>query len=182
MFSSLPPGDLPANTSFCCTAVTYYFPHISVGGRFQTTLTYVNYSPGTVSCQTAFYSDSGAALQIPFSDGVFSSRGDFLTLGGDIHVQTTAALNGTLLSGWAEAQCTSAINASILYRLYNGNTAVGEASVTGVTAPTTEFVTFSQTETGVAFANPSETPAVVTITALDSLGLFLRQYLAHAAT
>ncbi len=170
VISSLPPGDLPVTTSFCCTPVTYYFPHIAVGGGYQTTLTYVNYSPGTVSCQTTFYSDSGTALQIPFPDGVLSSRSDSLAPGGDIHIQTTAASDAGPLSGWAQTQCTSAVNASILFRLYNGSTAVGEASVNGTTAPTTEFVTFAQTATAVAFANPSETPAVVTITALDSLG------------
>jgi hypothetical protein len=44
---------------------TYYFPHLAIGGGFQTTLTYVNYSPQSVSCQTTFYSDSGGALQVP---------------------------------------------------------------------------------------------------------------------
>ena len=38
-----------------------------------------------------------------------------------------------------------------------------------------EFVTFAQTQTGVAYANPSSVPATVTIAALDSTGAALGQ-------
>jgi hypothetical protein len=48
--------------------------------------------------------------------------------------------------------------------------AQGEASVNASTAPATEFVTFAQTQTGVAYANPSTVPANVTITVLNTIG------------
>jgi len=51
--------------------------------------------------------------------------------------------------------------------------AQGEAGVNAMTAPATEFVTFAQTQTGVAYANPSAQRATITISALDSNGLSL---------
>ena len=65
------------------------------------------------------------------------------------------------------------VKASLLYRLYNGAVAQGESSINATTTTATEFVTFAQTATGVAYANPSATPATVTITALDATGVKL---------
>jgi hypothetical protein len=61
----------------------------------------------------------------------------------------------------------------MLYRIYSGGMPQGEAGVNASTALATEFVTFAQTQTGVAYANPSAVPATVTITALDSSGTSL---------
>jgi hypothetical protein len=185
VFSSLPPGDLPTGTALAghltgstaaasSPASTYYFPQLAVGGGFQTTLTYVNYSTQSVICQTTFFSDSGAALQISFADtGTASSRTDNLGPGADIHVETQSAPTAANLSGWAVGQCTGPVKASLLYRFYNGATAQGEASVEASTTPTTEFVTFVQTQAGIAYANPSSSPAVITLSALDSTGRVL---------
>jgi uncharacterized repeat protein (TIGR03803 family) len=178
---------LPSITTGTSGSFTYYFPHLAFGGGFQTTLTYVNYSPQSVSCQTTFYSDSGGALEVPFAGGDISNRSDDLAPGASIHVQTQAGANDPLVSGWSQAQCTGPVKASLLYRVYSGGVAQGEASVNGSTTPTTEFVTFAQTQTGVAYANPSTTTATVTITALDSTGAllgstsFLLQASAHGA-
>lgn len=183
VFSSLPPGDLPSGTPLGNAtetaapqngpATTYYFPHLAFGGGYQTTLTYVNYSQQAVSCQTTFYSDSGGAQQVPFAGGAVSSRSDQLAPGGTLHVQTQADAGGATISGWAQAQCSGPLRASLLFRLYNGGVAQGEAAVNASTTPATEFVTFAQTQTGIAYANPSATPATVTITALDSSGAAL---------
>ena len=62
------------------------------------------------------------------------------------------------------------VKASLLFRLFNGTTPTGEASVSASTAPGTEFVTFAQTATGLAWANPSAQSSVVTISALSSAG------------
>jgi uncharacterized protein (DUF2164 family) len=179
VFSSLPPGDLPDATPLAPATgsgmpgqglfpYTYYFPHLAFGGGFQTTLTYVNYSPQAVSCQTTFLSDSGAGLPVPFGGAALASRNDDLGAGASVHVQTSAGAADPLQSGWAQAQCTGPIKASLLYRFYNQGVAQGEAAVNASTAPATEFVTFAETRTGVAYANPSTVPALVTVTALDS--------------
>jgi hypothetical protein len=48
---------------------------------------------------------------------------------------------------------------------------VGEASVNAETSMTTEFATFAQTATGVAYANPSMTQSAnVTLTVYDATG------------
>jgi hypothetical protein len=154
--------------------VIYYFPHLAFGGGFQTTLTYVNYSPQGAACETTFYSDSGALLPVPFADEILSTRFDGLPPGAGLHVQTQAALTGPPVTGWAQAECTGPVKASLLYRLYDSQGATqAEASVNSTRVPATEFVTFAETQTGIALANPSQTTAAVTITALDSGGLSL---------
>lgn len=155
-------------------STTYYFPHLAFAGGWQTTLTYVNYSPQTVSCQTAFYGDSGSPLAVPFGGTPVSTRTDSLAPGGSLHQQTQASVTGSATTGWAQAQCSGPIKASLLYRLYDqNNAALSEAGVNAMTSSTTEFVTFAQTATGIAYANPSTAPVLVTIAALDSGGLTL---------
>jgi len=184
VFSSLPPADLPAGTplagygekSTASTATTYYFPHLAFGGGWQSTLTYVNYSPASVTCQTTFYSDSGAALPAPFADSAGATRTDKLPAGGDIHDETQAAATAALLTGWAEAQCSGPVKASLLYRLYSGGVAVGEAGVNAMTMPATEFAAFAQTATGIAYANPTTSTATITIAAFDTTGAELGTY------
>jgi hypothetical protein len=80
-----------------------------------------------------------------------------------------------IAQGWGEATCTGPVQASVLYRYYNTlvnpPVPVGEAGVNAETAGTTEFVTFAQTATGVAYANPSTTQsATITLTVLSSTG------------
>lgn len=152
---------------------SYYFPHIAFGGGWQTTATYVNYSQQSVTCQTTFYSDSGAQLLVPFGGTPVSSRIDELAPGADLHQQTTADPAAPTVGGWAMAACNAPIKASMLYRIYNEGVAQGEAGVNAMTAPATEFVTFAETRTGMAYANPSATEATVTVTVLSSAGLAL---------
>ena len=45
-------------------STTYYFPHLAVGASWQTTITYINYSPDEVTCQTDFISDYGTPLMV----------------------------------------------------------------------------------------------------------------------
>lgn len=155
------------------TSTYYYFPQLAFGGGWQTTVTYVNYSPHSVTCQTTFYSDSGAPLLVPFGGTPVSSRTDDLAPGADLHQQTTADLAAPTAGGWAVAACSGSIKASILYRFYNQGVAQGEAGVNAMTTPATEFVTFAETKTGIAYANPSATAATVTIKVLSSAGLAL---------
>jgi len=126
-----------------------------------------------VSCQTTFYTDSGTPLLVPFGGSPVSSRTDALAPGADLHQQTTGDPAATVGVGWAVAVCSSAIKASMLYRFYNQGVAQGEAGVNAMTTPTTEFVTFAETRTGIAYANPSATEATVTVTVLSSAGLAL---------
>jgi hypothetical protein len=150
---------------------TYYFSQLAVGGGWQTTLTYINYSPQAVTCTTNFYSDSGSPLSVPFNQGIISTRTDVLPPGGSVHDQTIASVAGASTEGWTQSSCTGAIEASLLYRYYANGVAASEAGVNAETAPTTKFATFAQTATGVAYANPSTTlTAVVTLEVYSSAG------------
>ncbi len=154
---------------------TYYFSQLAVGAGYQTTLTYFNYSPQTVTCVTNFYSDQGAPLAIPFTQGTISTRTDVLAPGGSIHDQSVANLSAGVSQGWAQGGCSGPVQANVLYRFYQAGVATGEASIGGETAPTTEFATFAQasaaSSTGIAYANPSTTQsATMTITAYNAAG------------
>jgi len=153
----------------------YYFPEIALGGGWQSTLTYVNITPQTVTCTTTFLTPSGAPLSVPFTEGTLSTRTDVLQPGQSLHDQSQANVSAPLVFGWAEASCTGEVEASMLYRLYQGTppVAVSEVGVNAMTAAATQFVTFAQTATGVAYANPTATPAVITFTVTSSTGAVL---------
>jgi hypothetical protein len=143
---------------------TYYFPHMAFGGGWQTTLTYVNYSPQVVNCNTTFRGNDGSLVSPPFSAPIPTQ----LAPGASFHIETQAA--GGEIDAWAQAGCDGPIKPSLLYRLYNGATAVGEAGVNATATPTTEFVTYAQSLTGIALANPQVQPANVTVNVLNSAG------------
>ena len=174
VFSSLPPGELDASAQ---GSTTYYFPHLAVGEGWQTTITYINYSPQEVTCQTEFLSDHGSPLMVSFAAlGTVVSRTDVLPPGGSVHQETNVDLNASLALGWARATCSGPVQASLLYRLHNSEGApTAEAGVNATAVPATRFVTFAeqgedQFGTGVAYANPSAISVPVTFTARDGVG------------
>ena len=174
VFSSLPAGELDASAQ---GSTTYYFPHLAVGDNWQTTITYINYSREQVTCQTDFISDHGSPLMVSFAElGMVDSRTDVLPPGGSVHQETDVALSAPLAPGWALANCTGPVQASLLFRWYNSEgMPVAEAGVNAATVPATRFVTFAEqgegkNGTGVAYANPSDTAALVTFTARDADG------------
>ena len=155
----------------------YYFPHLAVGASWQTTITYINYSPQEVSCRTEFLSDQGTPLLVSFPGlGPVISRTDVLPPGGSVHEETDVDLGAALAAGWARATCSGPAKASLLFRQYDSaGVPVAEAGVNAAAVPATRFVTFAeqaagQAGTGVAYANPSDTAAVVTFTAKDAEG------------
>ena len=173
-FSSLPPGELDASAQ---GSTTYYFPHLAVGASWQTTITYINYSPQEVTCQTDFLSDHGSPLMVSFAGlGTVVSRTDVLPPGGSVHQETNVDLSAPLAPGWARATCSGPVQASLLYRQRNSaGVPTAEAGVNAAAVPATRFVTFAeqgagQFGTGVAYANPSDTAALVTFTARDADG------------
>ncbi len=150
---------------------SYYFSQFVFAENWESTLTYNNYSQQTVTCTTNFYGDNGAPLAVPFAQGTVTTRTDVLAPGGSIHDMTTAPHTGSVVEGWAQATCTGPVQASMLFRVYTNGVALDEAGVNGETAPTTEFATFAQTFTGVAYANPSTTQsATITFTVYSNAG------------
>ena len=155
----------------------YYFPHLAVGASWQTTITYINYSPEEVSCQTDFLSDLGDPLMISFPGrGMVSSRTDVLPPGGSVHEETDVGLSAPLAAGWARATCSGPVKASLLFRQHDSaGVPLAEAGVNATPVPAKRFITFAeqtpgQAGTGVAYANPSSTEALITFTAKDAAG------------
>ena len=174
VFSSLPPGELDASAQ---GSTTYYFPHLAVGASWQTTITYINYSREEVTCRTDFLSDHGTPLMVSFAElGTVDSRTDVLPPGGSVHQETNVELSAPLAPGWARANCSGPVQASLLYRQHNSEgMPTAEAGVNATAVPATRFVTFAEqgegkNGTGVAYANPSDTAALVTFTARDADG------------
>ena len=174
VFSSLPPGEPDAAAQ---GPTTYYFPHLAVGASWQTTITYINYSSQEVTCRTEFLSDHGTPLLVSFPGrGTVMDRTDVLPPGGSVHEETDVDLGSLLVPGWAKADCTGPVKASLLFRQYNSEgDPVAEAGVNAAAVPATRFVTFAEqaegmTGTGVAYANPFDTAAHVTFTAKDTAG------------
>jgi len=156
------------------TGAAYYFSHFVFAENWESTLTYNNYSPQSVTCTTNFYDSNGAPLAVPFAQGTVTTRTDVLAPGGSIHDQTTAPHTGTVVPGWAQATCTGPVQASMLFREYTNGVPLDEAGVNAETAPTTAFATFAETKTGVAYANPSTTQsATITFTVYNNAGIRL---------
>ncbi|OFV96125.1 MAG: hypothetical protein A3H94_08060 [Acidobacteria bacterium RIFCSPLOWO2_02_FULL_60_20] len=154
----------------------YYFAHLALGGAaatggWQTTITYINYSPSSVTCTTNFFTDSGAPLAVPFAGGAANSvRTDIIAGGGSVHLESTAALVDPTLTGWAKASCTGPVKASLLFRDYRAGVPEAESGVNAMTDLKTTFVTFAEPQTGVAYANPSTQSATVTFTVFNESG------------
>ena len=115
VFSSLPPGELDAAAQGPQGMTTYYFTHLAVGASWQTTITYINYSPQEVTCETDFISDFGSPLMVSFADrGTVISRSDVVPPGGSLHEETNVDLSTPLARGWARATCSGPVKASLL--------------------------------------------------------------------
>ena len=166
--SSLPPGQIDG--SYTTGPAVYYFAHIAAANVWRTTFTYVNASSQPITCNTSFYSDSGIPLPLHFDGTLFSSTSDNIPAGGIARRETDAQPAQPPVTGWAVAYCTGPVKASALFRGYSGNVPRGEASVTAMTAPASQFITYGDQNTGVAYANPSPNPAKITFTARDASG------------
>ena len=170
IISSLPPGQPDGSSA---GAATYYFAHIAAAGPWRTTFTYVNAGNQPVTCNTSFYSDSGSPLMLSFNGSALTATSDTIPAGGIARRQTDAQSGASITTGWAQAACTGPVKASALFREISGNLAQGEASVIAATAPASQFLTYADQTTGIAYANPSSSPAKITFTALDGKGATL---------
>ena len=107
--------------------------------------------------------------------GTVVSRTDVLLPGGTVHEETNVELSAPLAPGWARANCSGPVKASLLFRRFEGGVPTGEAGVNAAAVPATRFVTFAEQGegrlgTGVAYANLSDTAALLTFTARDAAG------------
>ncbi len=168
IFSSLPPGQ--PDGSAAASPATYYFAHIAAANVWRTTFTYVNSTAQPVTCETSFYSDSGAPLALSFGGTATTSTNDTIPAGGTARRQTDSQPGFSVVTGWAVANCSGAVKASALFRSYNGPTPLAEASVIAMNAAASRFVTYADQTTGIAYANPSANQATIAFTAQSLSG------------
>ncbi len=166
---------LPAvqSTASAQPTLTYYLAHIAAANSWRTTFTLVNQTTLPVTCNTSFFSDTGTPLALTFGGVAQSTTSDLIQPGGLARRQTDSQPSQPLVTGWAVANCTGPVKSSALFRSYNGNVATAEASVPAMLTPATQFVTYADQSTGVAYANPSSSTANVTFTAKDTGGAVL---------
>ncbi len=155
------------------STLTYYFAHIAAGDVWRTTFTYVNQTGGAVTCNSRFFSDSGAPLALTFNGSTASSFSDTIPAGGLARRQTDAQPAAQVVTGWASAACTGPVRASALFRAQNDSTAQAEASVPAMLGAASQFVTYADQASGLAYANPSQSTATVTFAASDAAGTLL---------
>ena len=125
----------PSTSAQTNVLYNYYFAHVASGGIWRTTLTYVNPGSDFVTCNTSFYSNTGAHLPLTFAGITTSLLTQNVLAGGTIHTQTDAQPTAPVQTGWALCQCTGPIKASILFRSYSGALPQAEGSVLGATTP-----------------------------------------------
>ena len=101
---------------------------------------------GRSTCQTDFISDHGTPLMVSFAElGTIDSRTDVLPPGGSVHQETNVDLSAPLARGWALANCSGPVKASLLFRRRNSEGApTAEAGVNAAAVPATRFVTFAE--------------------------------------
>ena len=95
--------------------------HLAVGASWQTTITYINYSPQEVTCQTDFISDHGTPLMVSFAAlETVVSRTDVLPPGG---IRSPGDQRGPERFSCARLgrgpPARGPVQASLLYRLHN---------------------------------------------------------------
>src|SRR5262249_44098747 len=146
-------------------AYSYYFAHLASGGIWRTTFTYVNPNNNFVTCNTSFYSQSGAPLTLSFG-GIKSSLVPYnIVPRGTVHSQTDADPTASVRVGWAMAVCDGPIQASVLFRSFKESIAQAEGSVLATATPAPRFDSFADEKTGIAFANPLPGSSELTFTA-----------------
>ena len=102
--------------------------------------------------------------------------------GGAVHEETNVELSVPAAAGWARATCTGPVKASLLFRFYSSaGVPTREAAINTATIPARRFVTFAeqgegQPGTAVAYANPSDTAALMTFTVRDAAGEILDSF------
>ena len=168
VFSALPPGEI---TDTRIGPRPYYFAHIAAGERWRTTFTYVNDSTQPESCTTSFYSKSGIPLALMFNGSSSSIWTRTIPIGGTVRMQTDANPSSPVVTGWARSDCVGPVKASALFRSYQGEIPEAEASVIAMTSGGTDFTTYADQLTGVAYANPFSETAEITFTARDLNGV-----------
>jgi sugar lactone lactonase YvrE len=169
VYTTIPVLDL--NAAAGTQAVV--FPHIAVGGGFTTQILLMNGTSQPMLGRIDFVASDGKPLSVVSGTNVIVSLQYAIPAQGTYRTELDGV--GGVSDGYAlvtPASGSSAPAGTIVFRLKSGGNLVTEAGV-AASLPTTAariFVDYIGTKTGIAMANPADTPANVTLTLLDRFG------------
>jgi Zn-dependent protease with chaperone function len=149
------------------------FPQLADGGprsaQWQTSFLFVNPSQNSsVLVRLLTFSDSGGPLMMNLGDGSFADRTFTIAPQGSRLLRSTAASPATV-TGWAVAESTIPIQATVLFTLTSNGTATLQASAPG-TLPTIKYWSPANRNLGIALANIYGVAITVNVIVLDSTG------------
>lgn len=156
-------------------ATTFVLPQLVFGDGWYTALYFSNNSGVSATIQVNFIGNDGTPLTVPLTGiGPVTSRTLSLDPGATVILE--APIQGVQQQGWVEAVLPPGVNGYAVFRLRVQGRADQEAVVL-LTPSTNQVATLVYDEadriTAAAFANPSNQPTTLTITALDSDGVEL---------
>ncbi|MBI2817444.1 MAG: M48 family metalloprotease [Acidobacteria bacterium] len=169
---------LAHSQSMPATAQTdFYFAHITDGGsddeKWTTQIRFVNSNPFAVSGNLQFYSQDGTPLLVDLGGGSFSSFGEPVPAFGSLLLETKGT-SPVLRTGFAKGTFDAPVQATAEFRLWkNGRFGTG-VSVDGI-SPNTQFVTFADSSSGIAVANPNSSAVSCTVQFLNASGFIVKK-------
>ncbi|MGQ9916372.1 MAG: M48 family metalloprotease [Bryobacteraceae bacterium] len=156
---------LPAAVPWCAQAqrlpvsahVNLYFPQIAdgafEGGRWQTTLTFVNANERDAVANVWIHGSDGRPLELDFGGGPKSVFPIMVPGHGSLSLSSVAS-DTPVRVGWVRVASTLPLSGSASFRLWLGGQAVQEVTAPP-TLPTIDYVSYANRELGVAIANPN---------------------------
>ncbi len=169
MYTTLPVADLTAPA----TSQPVVFPQIAAGGGYGTQLVLINTSSQKLTGRIVFTGSDGKPLSVRLKDSS-SSQFQYAIEPQGVYRAEFDRPEG-LAAGYAVLTPdtgTPTPSGTAIFRYSQNGSLVTEAGVAGTT-PTTSariFVDNAGSYTGVALANPSDQPALITYALLDRFG------------
>ena len=141
--------------------VVHNFAFIGDGTGFRTTFLVTNQNQESLTITIQLFQDNGSPLSLTIEGATASTFQKNVPAGGTLRLATS---NGaTLVTGWARLTADKPVAAQVFFEIFSGQSLVTQAAVES-TSPVRLVEGFAQadpgTQTGIAFANLSETGSI----------------------
>ncbi len=141
--------------------VVHNFAHIGDGTGLRTVFMVTNQNQESLTITIQLFQDNGSPLSLTIEGETASTFQKIVPAGGTLRLATS---NGaTLVAGWARLTADKPVAAQVLFDIFSGPSLVTQAAVES-TSPVRLVEGFAQaepgTQTGIAFANLSETGSI----------------------
>ena len=173
LLSSTPVADLMKQSN---SNAPLYFPRLADGGGYRTTLALLNTSIRPQSGNLYFYAGEGAALTVNLANGGSGTSFPYYIPVGGAFIFQTSGLGTDISTGSVQVipDITSVTPAGAEIISYSpGGTLVSETGVPSATPTTHARIYIDKSgghDTGLAIADPGNTPLNVTLTAFQNDG------------